>query len=329
MNGINVSRYHELRYPALWARVLAGFMVVRLMNWLPVTIPVEEDENGDIRPIHDKDGNIAWMLTTADEIISNESVAAGFWFGRNGYPPLRWQIALCNALGAKVWLCIPHTLSDAEAAKLIRYVAALAEFGVIVEWSNEVWNFDFWAVYELGGTAIDALMAQAQHVIALRQMTADLENVDFVFATWANSKDQWHTREVLKRTDVAKHVTAIAIAPYFGMKATTLAEAATDVDRAVAVAKAHVAIAGDASIECWHYEQGQHVEGMNSAEINRSPQMGALMCQYDNKMAMAGSTLRNWYSGATAFGHRSFGIYETKNGMPLATAKVAVARRLT
>ena len=281
------------------------------MNWLPTTIPINQQHT-------------AWRPSTPQELIANEATAAGNWFGANGYPPLRWQIDLCNSLGARIWLSLPHYFTPEQNAIVIRHVAGRAKYGVIVEYSNEVWNSGFSAFHEMGGDALKAMLISAEMTIAMSKLCKDLDNVKFVFGAWAGSV--WHAEQVLEQTDIASHVTALAVAPYFGMEATTLADAANDVDAAIERAAAHVALAKSHGIECWCYEQGPHVEGENSAEINRSAQMGALMRRYDRGLASAGVTVRNWYSAATAFGSRAFGLYETVNQLPVVTAKVMAAR---
>lgn len=314
MTGINVSRWLEMDAKH-WLRVLSGFECVRVMNWLPVTIPTHLASE-------------AWRATTADELIHGPTnTARGSWFVASAYPALADVIGLINMVGAKLWLCVPHTLALEEASTLIRYAADHALHGVIVEYSNEVWNRHFVATYALGETAVEAMIASAEITIQLAKDASTLPNVQFVFSGWAASV--WHSEQVFAETDIADYVDALAIAPYFGMNTKTVADAAATIQQAKTRSQAHFALADAHGLELWHYEQGSHLTA-NSAEINRSPQMGALMAQYDREMASAGATLRCWYSAATAFQDASsFGLYEVKDNRPLMTAKVAAARMTT
>lgn len=68
--------------------------------------------------------------------------------------PLPVIIDLCNQLGCDAWICIPHTLTAIEntGSDLMEHVRTIAEYvrdnlnkdlKCYVEWSNEVWNFNF------------------------------------------------------------------------------------------------------------------------------------------------------------------------------------------
>jgi hypothetical protein len=62
--------------------------------------------------------------------------------GRGG--PIEPVIDLCNALGADLWVCVPHGADDDYVRQLVTLIKARLRPGlrVIVEYSNEVWNTD-------------------------------------------------------------------------------------------------------------------------------------------------------------------------------------------
>ena len=59
--------------------------------------------------------------------------------------PLEVMIDLANACNASPWFCIPHLADDQFVAEFAQTVKARLKpnFEVYVEYSNEVWNFQF------------------------------------------------------------------------------------------------------------------------------------------------------------------------------------------
>ncbi len=87
-----------------------------------------------------------WMATNNSTLAlaANRPRPADYTYARNGVP-MEVMVALANALNADAWFTIPHLAEDA----LVRDMASIAETGLnpalraYVEFSNEVWNWQF------------------------------------------------------------------------------------------------------------------------------------------------------------------------------------------
>ncbi|MFN3643024.1 MAG: hypothetical protein ACK4TB_08885 [Gemmobacter sp.] len=108
----------EIFHP-LWLSRLAGVRLVRFMDWSMV--------------------NNSTLATSADRPRPND-----YTWTRNGVP-IEIQVALANRLGADPWFNIPHLADDAlirEYAEIVRNTLD-PSLKAHVEFSNEVWNWQF------------------------------------------------------------------------------------------------------------------------------------------------------------------------------------------
>ena len=88
-----------------------------------------------------------WMHTNNATMVSSAQLAPVdyYSYGTARAVPVEVMLALCNAIGADPWFCIPH-LAQPEFAT---HLATLARDGLVdglrlyLEYSNEIWNFGF------------------------------------------------------------------------------------------------------------------------------------------------------------------------------------------
>ena len=233
--------------------------------------------------------------------------------------PLELLIELANTLNADPWFCMPHLADDTFIRRFALLVKERLKPGlkVYVEYSNEVWNGQF---------------AQARYALA-QGKKQNLGPSDFesqlrfysersveTFKIWesaygaesrkrlvrvmaSQSANPWVSEQVLGWKNAARHVDALAIAPYFGndlgspqtqeavakMSAAQLLDA---LDKGIDGTNRRwimeqVAVARKHNVELVAYEGGQHLVGVGGAEnnqrlmdlfiaANRSPRMYAL-----------------------------------------------------
>jgi hypothetical protein len=100
-----------------WIARLQGVRMVRFMDWMMV--------------------NDATLARVADRPLRTH-----YTWGRNGVP-MEVMVDLANVLGADAWFAMPHLADDA----LVGTLAQIAQDGLQgrawVEYSNEVWNWQF------------------------------------------------------------------------------------------------------------------------------------------------------------------------------------------
>jgi hypothetical protein len=100
-------------------RLMQGFRVIRLMQWLGI-----DDAGG---------ATVRW---------SGRPLPTDAGWGSGHGVPIEIGVQLCNALGADCWLNVPHAADDDyinQMAVLVHKTLALKERAYI-EFSNEVWN---------------------------------------------------------------------------------------------------------------------------------------------------------------------------------------------
>lgn len=228
-------------------------------------------------------------------------------------------IDLANTLNVDPWFCMPHLADDA----FIRSFALLVkqrlkpDRKIYIEYSNEVWNAQF-------AQARFALQQGRKQNLGPSDFESQLRwysqrSVD-VFKIWesafgavgkkrlvrvmaSQSANPWVSEQVLSWKDAARHVDALAIAPYFGNDfggAETQASVAKwsvnqlldALDKELdgkhrAWIEQQAAVARKYGVSLVAYEGGQHLVGVAGAEnnqpltdlfiaANRSPRMAAL-----------------------------------------------------
>lgn len=287
----------ELFNPVFLQRI-ASYRALRFMDWMAV--------NGNWNRI---DG--CWQRRWADR----PRVDDARWSGTHGVP-LEILCDLANRLGADPWFCIPHLADD-------DYVRGFAEtvrdhldprLRAHVEYSNEVWNTSYaQSVYarQQGlalGLSADPFLAQMLfHALRSRQIFGICEPVlpparlARVLGAWA--ANGWSSVQMLNFRDVAQHVDAIAIAPYFGYSPGEEARARTltldqmmgeletiIMPRALADAQRYVRAVAPYGVPVIAYEAGQSLVGVAYREdaalnalydaANRDPRMGRIYSAY-------------------------------------------------
>lgn len=290
------ASYASDPFHPLYLERLAGFSVVRFMDWMATNnSPIQ---TWDERP----------QLTDAT------------WGTERGVP-VEVMVDLANRLGADPWFTLPHQADDdyvRQFAITVRDTLA-PDRKVYIEYSNETWN---------------SIFSQAAYVIE-RGRALGLSDNDFqaglfyhsrraveIFAIWeevfggtdrlvrvlaAQAANPWTSEQVASFEQAYRHADAIAIAPYFGHShgdpaalAQTLAltpEALIDALRQEVQTETRAMIEGTGAVASQFglamvaYEGGQHLAGFFGAEnddalnalffaANRHPAMGDLYLEY-------------------------------------------------
>lgn len=124
--GINVYRFGAYASVDTQASLLSGYAVVRFMDWLPVTMPL---------------GINGWIPQSLDDWLDAETGdGRGNWYEQGCMVHPLSIAQLAQDLDVLPWVCIPHRFSREECQAAVRYLGAIFRDGVIVEFSNEVWN---------------------------------------------------------------------------------------------------------------------------------------------------------------------------------------------
>ena len=221
---------------------------------------------------------------------------------------LEYQVALANAVDASPWFTIPMNADEdyhRRAALLVK-AAIPANRQVYVELSNEVWNYAFGQANQAKAEGVAAKLSDDPYQAALRRyaerVTAAMTIWSQVFADrpgqlvrvlGVQSSNAWAGEVTLDWKDTAKHVDAIAIAPYFSVDLATGGTAtAPQVSRVAAAAREtlarevppYAALAKKYGLRLVTYEAGQHLVDPARVPlvtaINSDPAMEAIYRQY-------------------------------------------------
>ena len=120
---VRASRLAEFEAGAIfdpdWLAQLEGFEVLRFMDWMNT---------------NDSDQRL-W---------SNRPQETDFSYSRRGVP-IEVMLELANVLGASAWVNMPHLADDDYVARFAMLVkqGLAPEMQIYVEYSNEVWNWQF------------------------------------------------------------------------------------------------------------------------------------------------------------------------------------------
>ncbi len=225
--------------------------------------------------------------------------------------PLEVMIDLANTCNASPWFCIPHQADDNFVAEFAETVKARLKpnLKVYVEYSNEVWNFQFaqtrWAQEQ--GERLKLGKPEYLRFYARRSVE--------VFKIWEKvfgGRDRlvrvlgsqfgnpWVSEQVLTWEDAGRNADALAVGPYFGVHfgdpkgadevaKKTIGQLLDDLDAEVMgenreLIRKQAAAAANAGVSLVAYEGGQHLAGFNGAEnnealaklfmaVNRNPRM--------------------------------------------------------
>ena len=150
------------------------------------------------------------------------------------------MVELANRTDADPWFTMPHMATDEYVTKFAQYVKDNLdpELTVYVEYSNEVWNFDFaqgWWVEEQGKNEwpdsnhsgytrrIDWFGKRTTEITQIWDRVFDTDKDRVVGVLGAQAANPWTASRVLKYTWAEEPLSpeeygldAIAIAPYFG-----------------------------------------------------------------------------------------------------------------
>ncbi len=261
----------------------------------------------------------------------SQQVQVARWADRPRVEMARWvergvpaevMCALANRVGADAWFCVPHVADDGyvrELARLIRRELR-PDLRVYVEHSNEVWNSEYpQASYarERGralGLSDNDYQAQIRyHAQRTREIGAifaqEIPPARLIRVLGSFAVNPWTSEQMLAWGDVAGHVDAVAIGPYFSVPAGTTEQVARlagqDLDalfgelESVALPRLRGFLDQQAAIAHRYgktliaYEAGQHLVAGRAFRdhaalralfdgANRDPRMGRL---YDRALA--------------------------------------------
>ncbi len=139
------------------------------------------------------------------------------------------MIDLCNATQCNMWMCVPHCVNDAWITNLANLILSrrTGNWGVYLEWSNEVWNGLFkqhaYAQAQGGGTPAWAwyeyTILRSQQVAALARATG--LKINMVLNLQAYTTDHtWYLKDRVSPPPLnLDGIDTLAIAPYFGSRA--------------------------------------------------------------------------------------------------------------
>ncbi len=282
--------------------------------------------------------------------------------------PVEIMVALANRLGVDPWFTMPWTVDDDYLRQFAELVKKLLDpkLTVYLEYSNEVWNGGYpqaldaqrkGVAAKLGDNPFHSQMrwygVRTREVAAIWEQVFPPDRLVRVLASQA--ANPWVSEQALGVGDTARHVDALAIAPYFGgrlgrpqdlarvqrlsldelmaeLANVSLPEAITSMTQQAAVAKKY----GKLMVA---YEGGQHLVGvgpaMDDAAINklfdaanRDPRMGQLYDRYFAGWRDAGGQLfMNFIhcDGYSKYGR--FGVMEYLSQPPEQSPKLMSVRR--
>jgi hypothetical protein len=237
---------------------------------------------------------------------------------------LEYMIQFANEVGADPWFCIPHQASDDYVRQFATMVKSKLDPSrkIYIEYSNEIWNYapsypqTPWAVAKgkaLGLDPNDGIAMcyyYAQRSVEIFNIWEDVfgghDRLVRVLASQASNS--WVSKIRLGYKDTAKHVDALAIAPYFHAWGLPTDPALVTVDGVLAACKANIsgavtdwitaskAVADTYGVALISYEGG-HELASNDATLQatyvaacRDPRMYDLYAQYFNVWAQKGGT---------------------------------------
>ncbi len=186
-----------------------------------------------------------WMRINGSKQVSwadRTTLDTAVWTRPNG-TPIEICIDLCNKLHADAWFCIPHLADEGYIREFARLVKSRLDPGlkVYVEYSNELWNFQFPQTNYFKAKATEAFdakvrageMEESRRNQELYAMLWDMEalsaaralkifrdefadNARLIPVIGSQSANSYITKSYLRSGVLDGVVSAVAIAPYFG-----------------------------------------------------------------------------------------------------------------
>ena len=237
--------------------------------------------------------------------------------------PLEVIVDLANESKTDPWLCVPHRADDGYVREFARLVKArlAADRTVYVEYSNEVWNWQFgqtqWAreqgVARRLGDPEQARFYAERSMEVFRIWEEEIPRHRLVRVLSSQFVNPWMTEQILGWKDAYRRADAVAVAPYGGYEhgdpkraAATrtksvdalLDELAKEVDGPNReLVSRQAAVAKKFGVRLLAYEGGQHLAGFGGAE--NDPVLAKLFAQANRHPRMADlyrSHLDNWFS---------------------------------
>ena len=309
------------RIDPAFAAALHGFRILRFMDWQ------NSNENAPItwRTRH---------LPGAIDTTHRDGVA------------IEDMIALAKDTGTDAWFNMPYNGDDDYYAHFAQLVhdSLPPDRTVYVEMGNEVWNHGFKVAGQaqregqaanLSSNANEAgLLRYAQrlaHVMDIwKKVYADRPHSLVRVAACQNSA--WCAKTVLGYQDTARHVDAMATAPYFGMalNKTVYATPADmfvaldgEIDHTLDIALKVKAVAAQFGKRYIAYEGGQHLIFNDVAfeqQVQRDPRMYDAYKKYlDIWRTQIGDTISLWTASGRISRYGGWGLVEYI-GQPLSDA---------
>jgi len=260
---------------------LSPFSTIRFMQWTNTNHHFAED----------------WSRRR----LPGEAIQTGGEDSRGG---IAWEYvaALANEAGKDAWINIPHRANDQYVRELARLLRDQLDpsLRVYVEFSNELWNWEFSATQEVG--------ADYYHVVAPRLRTiseifhqefgVQHERVEIVLAVQAG----WdlHAREALRWFDdqglvAADFIDSLSIAPYFNVDTgetysdlDVIANELKTMEEQAYMMRQHDRIAEAYGLKLNAYEGGPHFTPYQAADptlayrIQEHPEMGEAYVRYQD-----------------------------------------------
>lgn len=300
---------------------LRGFRILRFMDW---------QNTNDNAPV-------TWQtrhLPGAIDTTRRDGVA------------IEDMIALAKEAGTDAWFNMPYNSDDDYYERFARMVHdnLPPDRTVYVEMGNEVWNHGFKVAGQAQSEGQAAnlsdngnkagLLRYAQrlaHVMDIwKKVYADRPHRLVRVAACQNM--EWCARTVLGYGDTARHVDAMATAPYFGARlnnnvyatpAEMFADLDGEIDRTIGLALQVKAVAAQFGKRYIAYEGGQHLIFKDVAfeqQVERDPRMYDAYKKYlDLWREKIGDTISLWISSGVIGRWGGWGLVEYI-GQPLSDA---------
>ena len=253
--------------------------------------------------------------------------------------PLELMIKLANKQRAHPWFCIPHLADDEYVREFARMVKERLDpkLNVYVEYSNEVWNFQFQQARQaaekakalgLGNGFQGQLRYYSQRAVEVFKIWEKVfgGRQRLIRVMGSQAANPWVSEQVLGWKGAYGNVDALAIAPYFGnsfgsprMQNTVASMTVDDLLRALEKEvkgqnlewiQKQADVARKYKVELVAYEGGQHLAGVGGVEnnqaltklfiaANRSPRMGDLYTMHLTNWFKSGGGLYVVFSNVT------------------------------
>ena len=326
----------QIFHPAFLKR-WSGFKVIRFMDWMRTNNSKVETWRG--RP------TVQMQTQGGDKGVA-----------------LEYMILLANRLKANPWFCMPHKASHDYIENFAKMVKEKLDpsLKVYVEYSNEVWNFQFQQARYAGRLGQGMKLSKNPFEAGLFFYAKRSQEI---FLIWedvfggtdrlvrvlaAQSSNPWISKKILTYEKIHESADAIAIAPYFGGhlgKPETQHDAAkmsleeilnqckthmTETHEKIAK---HATLAKKYGLDLIAYEGGQHLVGTGGAEnnpelthlflaANRDPGMKTLYLEDLKGWKKAGGGLFTAFASMSRYGKwGSWGLLEHSDQNPATAPK--------